>query len=224
MATKLQIWNQALRLVGAQPLTALTDDVPSRYTLEEAWPDVVEDSLSRGIWNFALKSAEVTADTSATPIVGYAYAIPKPDDWLFTVTVSAFPDLNDYYFSDNGTIKDAGGFWHSDDSPLFVEYASTDLALDANLGMWSKLFCRFVAANLALDIAPRITQSTTDVQILEREVKMRLLRAKSRDARDEKESRVRPGNWVRAQRGYANRLNRERSSVGGAIVTRQGKI
>ncbi len=224
MADRLSIYNEALRLIGEQPLAALTDNVPARYTLDEAWEDVVFDSLSRGIWNFALKTGSFPADSSITPVVGYANAIPKPADWLFTVTVSPFPDLQDFFYTDQQSIKDAGGAWHSDDAPLYVEYASTDLAADTGIAEWSRLYVRLVAANLALDIANRLTQSTTMIQMLEREVKQRLLRAKSRDARDEKEQRVRPGNWVRAQRGYANRLNRERSSVGGQIVTRQGEV
>lgn len=225
MPDKLRIWNEALRLLGEQAITSLTDDAPARFALEEAWPDVVLDSLSRGQFNFALKTVTFSPDNSATPLPGYAFAFAKPDDWIFTIAGSEFPDLRDFYINDDtDVLKDSGGFWHSDSNTLTVEYATTDAAQDTALSTWSELFGRFVAANLALDIAHRLTQSTTIVEGLERKVKQRLLLAKNRDARDEKETRVRPGNWLRAQRGYANRLNRERSAVGGQINLRQGKI
>ncbi len=225
MATRLGLYNEAARLIGEQPLATVTDDVPIRYTLDESFDDVVLDGLSRGIWNFALKTATFTSDGSITPLPGYAFAIAKPDDWLATIAASEYRDIRDYYFSETSDqIKDSGGAWHSDSDELTVEYISTDFAEDANLGEWTPLFSRFIAASLALDIANRLTQSSTTVQVIEREVKNRLLRAKSRDARDEKEARVRPGNWIRAQRGYANRLNRQRTAVGGQLNTRQGNV
>ena len=225
MATRLTVYNEALRLIGEQPLAAISDDVPSKYSLDESWEDVVLDSLSRGIWNFALKTQTFSPDATVPPLPGYMSGFRKPDDWLFTVAASEVPDLRDYYFSDqDGILKDSGGFWYTDTGTVTIEFASTDSAEDAGLANWPPLFARLVAANLALDVANRLTQSNTIIQSLEVEVKKRLLRAKSRDARDEKEARVRPGNWVRAQRGYANRLNRERSSVGGQLVTRQGRV
>lgn len=224
MADRLSIYNEALRLIGEQPLSALTDDVPSRYTLDEAWEDVVYDGLSRGIWNFALRTGAFQHDASITPAIGYAYAIPKPDDWLFTVSASEYPDLQDYFPANQEVIKDLNGAWHLDSPTLYVEYATTDAAEDAAISGWSRLFIRFIASSLALDIANRLTQSTTTIQQLTAEVRKRLLLAKSRDARDEKEQRVRPGQWVRSQRGYGARFNRERSSVGGAVVTRQGNV
>lgn len=225
MADKLRTYNEALRIIGEQPLASLTDDTQSRYALDSAWEDVKEECLNAGVWNFALKIATFEADQALTPVPGYLNAIPKPADWLRTIATSTFPDLQDYYYNQTSQqVKDAGGNWHSDSESLTVEYISRDFLLDANIGDYTTSFDRYLAANLAFHVVTLLTESNTKLQVAEETMKRKRTQAKSIDARDEKEHRVRPGNWIRAQRGYANRLNRERSSVGGQITAQQGKI
>lgn len=61
MATKLQIYNEALRHVGDLRLATLTDDVEARYSLDDAWSRAIEKSFTQGLWNFATRTEQLTA-------------------------------------------------------------------------------------------------------------------------------------------------------------------
>lgn len=225
MATRLSVYNDALRLIGSQPIAALTDNIPQVQALNESFTDVVLDALSLTPWNFAIKTVQINADPAATPAIGYQFAFQKPDDWIATIAASEYPDIRDaYVYEFEDLFKDSAGLLHSDTDTLYLEYISTDFAEEAGIAAWSHLFARYISAALALDIVQRLNQSSTDRDKIEREARMRLAKAKSRDARDEKEARIRSGSWNRAQRGFGVRQNRQRTALGGSINTRQGRI
>jgi hypothetical protein len=62
MATKLQIYNAALRHLGDLRLATITDDVEARYELDEVWSRVVEHCFTLGLWNFATRTQQLTAN------------------------------------------------------------------------------------------------------------------------------------------------------------------
>lgn len=224
MATKLEVWNEALRLLGEPALVTLTDDVPSRYVLEEAYPRVVLNGLMRGVWNFAIKTVEIQHNENATPSIGYQFAFDKPDDWLFTNVLSSFPDFQEFVPTLYQNFRDQGGRWHTDTTPLYAEYVSSDFAADENISAWSENFVQFISAQLAFETEERITHSSDLYERLNALTARRLARAKSRDAKDEREHYVRPGSWARAQRGYGFQSNRQRLQSGGQIQLKEGEV
>ena len=224
MATKLEIWNEALRLLGEPTLETLDDEIPVKAVLEEAYPRVVLNALMRGVWNFAIKTVQIQHNATATPSIGFQYAFDKPVDWLFTNVISPYPDLHFFNPTLYNTIKDQAGQWHASTTPIYVEYVSSDFASDANTPFWSENFTQFVSAQLAFETVERITHSTELYDRLDELARRRLARAKSRDAKDEREHYIRPGAWARAQRGFGSRAGRARSEIGGQIQTIEGEI
>lgn len=224
MATRLQLYNRALRHLKEQPLVTVTDDVPARYILDDAFEDVALDCLTRGVWNFALKQVLINEDPSLTPAFGYQFAFAKPTDWLFTNVVSTDPDFNEYLNIDFQGYRDVGNVMSANADMIYVEYASRDFALEANLGSWGESFSQFMPAQLAFETVGPITQSTTLKETMNQIAKKRLGIAKSRDAKDERETQVRTGSWARAQGGYGARTNRQRLQAGTGLQTREGKV
>lgn len=77
MATKLGIYNDALRHLKSERLVTVTDAGKKRYELDAAYDDAVEWCLEQSLWNFAMRATELTHDTGFTASFGYAYSFDK---------------------------------------------------------------------------------------------------------------------------------------------------
>jgi len=72
VATKLGIYNSALREIGERKLSALTDASESRRALDTAYDNgFIDEVLSAGQWNFATRSALIDVDASITTSFGF---------------------------------------------------------------------------------------------------------------------------------------------------------
>jgi hypothetical protein len=60
MASQVQIYNMALRLLGGKKLTATTDDVEDARILNDVYEMVRDEVLAAHPWNFAIKRASLT--------------------------------------------------------------------------------------------------------------------------------------------------------------------
>lgn len=148
MATKLQVWNKALRLLGMPRLESVTDNVPTCYELEDAWPNTVLEVFEAGEWNYATRTTSSTGDTVGH-INGYAYRHDKPTGWLRTLQVSASPD-----FGVASEYRDEGGYLHSNDEVFYIRYITESNAEDADLPSWPPSLADLVATRLAFEVAP----------------------------------------------------------------------
>lgn len=193
MATKLGIYNEVLRAIGDLRLTSLTEDTEARYVLDDAWSDAVEFCFTEGLWNFATKTEEISANTALTPIPGFDYAFDKPANWLRTITIA--PDSN---FSIEATYKDEGGKLYANTDTLYIRYISGVLASTPE--QWPPAFSRVVSAYLAKECCERISGSNTDGDRLAAVYKDALASSKNKDAMDQSKMIMRAGNWVRAMR------------------------
>lgn len=148
MATKLQIWNKALRLLGLPRLESVTDNVPTSYELEDAWPNTVLEVFEAGEWNYATKTVSSVGSTSGH-ISGYAYAHTKPSGWLRTLQVCASSD-----FSTADEFRDEGGYLHSNTETIYIRYITENNAEDADVANWPPSLTDLIATRLALEVVP----------------------------------------------------------------------
>lgn len=223
MADKLAMWNRALLHLGLGRLITLTDDVESRFVFDEAWPTVALDGLARGDWNFAQVTAELTESTTTTVIPGFEFAFDHPADWLRTIAFNFVADFTDFfYYTGLPEVYEERGSWFMNSETFFVRYISTDFTQDANLTVYPPSYVEFIAALLAFQTCERLTQGKSKQEFLEKLVTKTLLKAKSNDARNLKEQRIRPGNWSRALRGSAFRREGLGTLVGGSIEAPEG--
>jgi len=227
MATKLQLYNRALYHLGEGQIfdtDPAVDDTEPTHVLDEIWPTVILDALSRSDWNFATVTAEISQSGSTTVIANYEYAFDHPGDWIRTVAFSFDGDFTDSaaYDIDSFDVYDERGSWFTNSDTLYVRYITTDAAADAEIDSYPPSFFEFCALLLAYQSCERITQGTDKQDDLEARMDKQLLKAKSNDARNMPKTAIRQGKWLRSFRGAGWRGNREGTLVGGEINTTEG--
>jgi hypothetical protein len=222
MATKLQIWKQALVHLEKATITTLTDDVEARYVFENAWAGAVEEAFNSGDWNFAKASAALSPNGALTPAVGWTYAFDYPAGWLRTVTVSNRPDFGTFH--DYG---DQGGNLHANTPTLYLRFISSVNAADDKISTWPTMFWRYVALKLAFDTCGKLTSGDTLEDKLSKRMERALMQAKNIDARNENNKVIEPGTWLRARRGgggIGGSCDNGGTLVGGQITFGEGDV
>lgn len=199
MATKLGLYNAALRELGEINLTTVTDATESRYVLDDVYDAVLADCLESGLWNFAIRAIKSDADTGIEPEFGPSEVHAKPSDFVRLAGMSADGDfsvpLGDYLVENEN--------WVSYTSPVYIRYVSNGENFGLDLSNWPRSFTRYVELSLALRICERLTQNKSKAEQLRRDVKDAAQRARSIDAMDEAQPRYAPlGSWNSARRGY----------------------
>lgn len=197
MTTQLDLYQGALLELGERRLVALTDETESRRALDDVWKDgdLRDYLLSQGLWNFAIRSVELTYSPSITPGFGYQFAFDKPVDWVRTAGVSA----DEYFSSPLNEYYDESQYWFCDHETIYVRYVSKHVDYGYDMSQWPSSFVRWVETYLASRVALRVTGSSKvrdDMFDLQNRM---LVEARSRDAMNEAAGRVPVGSWVRAR-------------------------
>jgi hypothetical protein len=182
-ATKLRLYGDAARLLADSRFTLITDDVETRYHLDDAYPEATEFVLRQAPWRFALKT--VSPSIGGTLIPGFTRTFSRPADWLrthaiFTVGGSdgrEHPiDLREHGTSlslnDTGTI-----YWR------YISSAFTDPEQVSH--PWPESFAQAVAAYLAFLIAERVTGEPNAAGRMSQLFSQYLERARELDAEPE---------------------------------------
>lgn len=208
MATKLSIYNEALRAIGDLRLASLTEDVEARYVLDDAWEDCVEFVFTEGLWNFATKTEKITADPGGTPIPGFSFRFDKPVYWLRTITVS-----HNSLFTEEAVFRDEGNKIYANFDELYIRYISSEYSAEENIINWPPAFAKVISACLAKECAERLSGASSKADALAAEYKDVLASAKNKDALDQSKIIFKPGAWVRSMRGSS--MIRDRGPLSG---------
>lgn len=202
MADRLSIYKGVLRLLGnAAGLSSLTEVSPTRNALDDAWRAAGDYMLARGLWNFAIRTVEMSPDEDVEPLFGYTYAYSKPDDWVRTASISDRPTFDDG-FED---YEDETAYWYTNCSTLYVRYVSDDDAYGWNIGAWRQPFSKALEAYLAWECGLPISSDRGNRNDMFQLFTRLLKDAKSLDAVDER-VRSRPsGRLVRSRTQYSRR-------------------
>lgn len=207
MATQLGLYNGALLEIGETRLASLTESREARYELDAVYDNVLADCLSEGLWNFAIRSAKFTADSSITPNFGYSEIFSKPSDWVRTAALCS----DDLFRSPINAYVDEVGFWAADVDPIYVMYVSNGSGYGGDLTLFPPTYRRFVEVALAERVCMAITQNAGDKQRLERQTLPFARRnALNKDAMNEGAKFPRMSSWNRARGGGGGR---ERGSI-----------
>jgi len=205
-ASKLSLYQGALRELGERKLSALTDNVESRRVLDTAYDgDFVDFILSRGQWNFATRSALVDIDASVTPPFGFTNAFTKPSDWIRTTGLSE----DEYFTHPLRDYSDEAGVWYAESDALYVKWVSNAADYGADFSKWPANFTLYVQTELASRVCTRITQNESKTEQLVKLADKRLRIAQSTDAMNDAPPRTPVGSWVRAR--YSRSKNQRRA-------------
>lgn len=197
MASQLGIYNSALMKLGSPRILALTDNVPSRKTIDAIYTQAVEFCLEQAVWDWGIRSVKIDASTDVEPAFGYNNAVEQPDDMKKVVALSEEPTLK-VPLED---FLDEGGFWFVNCDPLYVSYVSLGVGYGWNLGSWTEAFADLVAIRIAVMTCETITQSTAKLQKLDRDFKTARSNAISINKFDDAPSRFPQGRFTRARQG-----------------------
>lgn len=200
MPSQLNVYNDALRLVGERQLFSLDENREPRRLLDAVWDGAVDYCLEEGQWNFAIRSQQLDYSPSVEPPFGFRRAFNKPDDWVRTVAVATDP----YFNAPLLQYTDEASFWFCDMDEIFVRYVSNDPSFGKDSSQWPQTFRHFVAAYLALQIAPRL-KNDIDEEKLTRSYRLKKSDALAKDALQEPTKGVPAGSWVRSRRGGYSR-------------------
>lgn len=204
MADRLSIYKGALRLLGPSELASLTEDRPERHRLDDAWESAVNHLLSQGMWNFAIRTVEISYADDVEPLFGFQHAFDKPVDWVRTVSIAATAN----FLEGIERYEDETSYWHTDFETIYVRYVSNDDAYGWNIGAWREPFAKAVEPYLAFECGLPISADRGNRNDLYSLYKERLKSAKTLDAVDEKVDTSPPGRWTRSRNSYQGRDRR----------------
>lgn len=201
--SQLALYNGALLLLASRKLATLTDNVDTRFKLDDAWAagDIRNRWLQSGFWKFALRSVKLDSNPAIVPAFGYRYAFNLPDDFVKTASFCSDENFNcpiTRYAEENGV-------WTSDIDPVYVRYVSNDSSFGLDMSKWTEYFTQWCKADLALEIAPSVTTSETVIARVEKKWKTRLIDAQSKDALEGPTQFMPNGSWVRSRMGRSSR-------------------
>lgn len=152
MATELGVKNLALEYLGEPALSTTTDDVESRYLLDNTWLSAIAFVLRQAPWRFAMETSSITGATSNL-IPGYDYSFDKPADWMRTHAIFILSDARECPLD----VKEEAGRWHANISPIVVRFVSSEYDDPED---WTEHFAKALAAYLAFSICEGLTGDT----------------------------------------------------------------
>ncbi len=79
--SKVSICNNALLLIGCNPITSLTDGNKAANACNLVFDRTLDTLLRMHLWNFAVTRATLASETTS-PAFGYAYSYPLPADYI----------------------------------------------------------------------------------------------------------------------------------------------
>ena len=196
--TKLQLYNAALIEVGDRTLASETENVEARRLLDSVYDAALEECLSAGEWNFAVRPVQVDADTRISPNFGETEVFAKPSDWIRTFAVSG--DENFAYPLTN--YQDEPSRWVSNISPMYIKYVSNGVDYGLKLTAWPRAFTRYVELELAYRICGRINQNRSMREVIDRDRRRAKRQALNEDTMNEAQPKFFPsGSWTTARWG-----------------------
>jgi len=196
-ASKLSLYNGALRRVGERKLSTVTDNVPSRYHLDTIWDeDPPLMMLERYNWTFAQKAMEWNYNAAIEPDFGFQYAFDIPSDYVHLSQIST-----DEYFSYPLRIysKEADYFF-CDFQLIYLKYVSKDIAYGKDYSKWSTLFEQMTAAYMAQELAYALSKSKDLQERLDKQMKEYQTQARSMDGQENPTRFLAQSSWARSRR------------------------
>lgn len=181
MASVVEICNRALQKLGAQRITALTENSKNARACLTCYEALRDAELRKHRWSFSIKRFQLAASATA-PLFGRQTAYPLPAGALKLLD----PDPNwnfsgDYASSNTGNNNSALDFIIEGTEILSDQAAPLNVRLvmkqdDPN--KMDPLFREALAAKMALEMCEEITQSNTKKESLREDYKTAIADAK----------------------------------------------
>lgn len=186
MASKVEIANRALQLLGAKRIVSLTEDSRNARAINAAFEPVKLAELRKHPWCFATKRAQLAA-SSTTPLFTRSNSFPLPSD--FVRLLPPDPEVN---FNDLDWVIEGKNIITNDSAPLDVRYIYD--VTDPN--EMDALFREALSAKLAEELCEEITQSNTKKAVAKDAYKDVIADAKRANAIEKPADKPPEDEWV----------------------------
>ncbi len=197
MTDRLSLYNGALLLLGERRLASLTEEREPRRVLDAIWNNgAVKYCLQQGFWNFAMRTAMLDYNPSYTAPFGYQYQFTKPDDCVRTAAVCS----DEYFNAPILRYADEAGSWYADLQTIYVQFVSNGSSYGSDLSLWPETFTQYVESYLAFKSLSTVTAA--NAAEIRKEMKVRLVDARSKDAMEQPAKFLPRGTWSSARIGY----------------------
>jgi hypothetical protein len=204
-ATKLDLYNGALRILKERKLASLTENREPRRLLDDAWGDgstngAVRFCLEMGQWTFATRTVQIDYSPSVTPSFGYRYAFDRPTDVVRVAAVCQ----DEYFTTPLLEYVDERNYWYASLQTIYVKYVSNHASYGADLSLWPETFSQLVQAQLAREIAASLTQGLDGVKVANAAWAEAKREPRSIDAMNKPTAFPPVGAWVSSRRGRSS--------------------
>ncbi len=198
MATKLEVYNNVLTLLGARTLATVSDARSERRSLDRVYDPALQYLIEAALWHFAAVTHELSPSDTTTSEFGYNYVYEKPDDYVRIIKISDnerfTPTLEDY--------SEELDFFLCDAQPIWLQYVSNDITAGADPGKWSASFTAAFVDELAYRAATQIAGvSVATKDWLEKKRRRSLYYAKGKSAVNQAMGHLPIGRLIRSRAG-----------------------
>ena len=176
MATEVSICSNALRRLGDDPITSLTDDSERARLCNAFYEDARDACLRSHPWNFAITRASLT-QLSDSPVYGYDYQYALPTD-PYCLRVLAM-EYEDYIFKVEN-FSTQGRVLLTDEETAKIIY----IARITDTTLFDSLFVDTLITKLASDLAYPVTNSLKVQEQMYRLYQLKLSEARSIDGQE----------------------------------------
>lgn len=197
MATEVDIVNRALVKLGADRITALSDNTKNAREANAIFDLVRDAELRKNIWRFSIVRAQIDFDAGApTPAYGYAYSYEKPSSMLRLIQVGDYypgGEIVDYVDGETAPYAVEGDYILSDEgNGIYVRY----VAQITDTTKYDSLFVEAFACKLAMELAEAITASDSKRDRATREYQMAVMEAIRTNAVEAPPQKVADDSWM----------------------------
>ncbi len=176
MATEVSICSNALRRLGDDPITSLTDDSERARLCNAFYEDARDACLRSHPWNFAITRASLT-QLSDSPVYGYDYQYALPTD-PYCLRVLAM-EYEDYIFKVEN-FSTQGRVLLTDEETAKIIY----IARITDTTLFDSLFVDTLITKLASDLAYPVTNSLKVQEQMYKLYQLKLSEARSIDGQE----------------------------------------
>ncbi len=197
-ATRLKLYNGALRILGAREIASLSESRESRRVLDGIWNDGLLDyCLEQGFWKWAIRTQEIAYDPDIDPDFGFSYAFGKPTDYVRTYALCSDENFN----SPITRYDDETTYIYTDIDTIYLKFVSDDEDYGLNYAAWPETFVSYVESEFASRACLRLTQSQSKKDQIVKDTKKLLVDARSKDAMGLGVKYLHRGTWSSARGG-----------------------
>lgn len=177
MTSVVEICNSALNILGANNITALTEDSKNARLCNQRYEPLRDAVFREHTWNCLVKRVQLAQDT-VSPTHEYTYQYQLPSDCLRVLSTGGYHDGSTSNVDGGQKFKVEGRKILTDEDTVYLIYS----ARVADPTQYDSLLIESIVARLAAELCYAITSSTSLAVALKQDYAEKLRLARHADA------------------------------------------